>query len=159
VADVQTVQELLAANPFFAGLADDALALVAGCATNVHFDPDEYVFREGDPADRFFVVRHGRVALELHAPGSHHVLDTVEDGDVLGWSWLVPPYRWFLDARAVAPTSAIALDGVCLRGKCDADPVLGYALLQRVAHVMYQRLQSSRVRLLDLYGGRRAAAP
>jgi CRP-like cAMP-binding protein len=154
------MEELLTANPFFAGLDDDAVTLIAGCATNVHFGVDEFVFREGDPADRFFVVRHGRVALELHAPGAgHHVLDTVEDGDVLGWSWLVPPYRWFLDAKAVAPTSAISIDGACLRGKCDADPVLGYALLQRVAHVMYQRLQSSRVRLLDLYGGRRAAAP
>jgi CRP-like cAMP-binding protein len=156
---MQTMRELLAEHPFFAGLGDDAIALVAGCATNVHFRADQYLFRNGDPADRFFVVRHGRVALELHAPGTgHHVLDTVEDGEVLGWSWLVPPYRWFLDARAVVPTSVISLDGVCLRGKCDEDPVLGYALLQRVAHIMYERLQSSRVRLLDLYGGSRAGA-
>jgi CRP-like cAMP-binding protein len=156
---MQTMEQLLAANPFFAGLGEDAIALIAGCATNVHFGADEYVFHEGDPADQFFVVRRGRVALELHAPGTgHHVLDTVEDGDVLGWSWLVPPYRWFLDAKAVTPTSAISIDGACLRGKCDEDPVLGYALLQRVAHVMYERLQSSRVRLLDLYGGRRAGA-
>ena len=156
---MQTMDELLAAHPFFGGLGDEALALIAGCAVNVHFAPEEMLFRLGDPADRFFVVRHGRVALELHAPGrGRYVLDTVEDGDVLGWSWLVPPYRWFLDARAVAPTSAISIDGVCLRGKCDEDPALGYALLQRVAHVMYERLQSSRVRLLDLYGSDRAPA-
>jgi CRP-like cAMP-binding protein len=156
---MQTMEELLGHHPFFAGLDRDALALIAGCATNVHFRDDEYLFHDGDPADRFYVVRHGRVALELRAPGTgYHVLDTVEDGDVLGWSWLVPPYRWFLDAKAVTPTSAISIDGVCLRGKCDEDPELGYALLQRVAHVMYERLQSSRVRLLDLYGGGRAAA-
>jgi CRP/FNR family transcriptional regulator, cyclic AMP receptor protein len=70
----------------------------------------------------------------------------------VGWSWLVPPYRWVFDARAVAPTSAMAFDAVCLRGKCDADPALGFDLMQRVARVMYERLQAARVRLLDLYG-------
>ena len=156
---MRTMKELLEAHPFFAGLGDEAIDLVVGCATNVHFDPDEYLFRLGDPADCFYVVRHGRVALELHVPGSgQQVVDTVEEDQVLGWSWLVPPHRWFLDARAVMPTSAISLDGVCLRGKCDEDPALGYAFMQRVAHVMYERLQSARVRLLDLYGGGRAAA-
>lgn len=156
---MQTMDQLLRDHPFFAGLGDDALRLIAGCATNVHVAQDRFLFRQGDPADRFFVVRHGRVALELHAPASGvHVLDTVEDGQVLGWSWLVPPYRWFLDARAVAPTSVVSIDGLCLRGKCDEDAELGYALLQRVTHVMYERLQSARVRLLDLYGADRAAA-
>ena len=154
---MQTMEQLLATHPFFAGLGGPAMELISGCATNVHFQQDHYLFRLGDPADRFFVVRHGRVALELHAPGTgRHILDTVEEGDVMGWSWLVPPYRWFLDARALEPTSVISLDGVCLRKKCDEDPVLGYALMQRVAHVMYHRLQSARVRLLDLYGGGRA---
>jgi CRP-like cAMP-binding protein len=155
---VRDLRQLLGEHPFFAGLGDEALDLVAGCASNVHVDAGDYLFHLGDPADRFFVVRRGRVALELHVPGAgQRVLDTVEDGQVLGWSWLVPPYQWFLDARATQPTSVIALDGVCLRGKCDADPALGYALMQRVAQVMYQRLQSTRVRLLDLYGGGRAA--
>ena len=156
---MQTMQQLLGGHPFFSGLGDDALELVAGCATNVHFAPDEYLFRLGEPADRFFVVRHGRVALELHVPGAgQRVVDTVEEGQVLGWSWLVPPHRWFLDARAVTDTSAVSIDGVCLRDKCDDDPALGYAFMHRVSQVMYQRLQSSRVRLLDLYGGGRASA-
>lgn len=156
---MQGMRELLASHPFFDGLDDAALELMAGCATNVHVRPGAYVFREGESADRFYVIRYGRVALELHAPGTTSlVLDTVEDGGVLGWSWLVPPYEWFLDARAVIPTSAISLDGVCLRGKCEADPALGYALMQRVAQVMYDRLQSARLRLLDLYGGGRARA-
>jgi CRP-like cAMP-binding protein len=153
------MRQLLEGHPFFAGLDDDALELLAGCATNVHFAPDEYLFRLGDPADRFYLVRSGRVALELHVPtAGQRVLDTLDEGQVVGWSWLVPPHRWFMDARATQPTSAIALDGVCLRGKCDADPALGYALMQRVTQVMYQRLQSARVRLLDLYGGGRAHA-
>jgi len=154
---VPDMRELLAMHPFVEGLDDEVVALLAGCAVNVHLEPGSYVFRLGDPADRFYLLRHGRVALELHAPGtSRLVLDTVEDGDALGWSWLVPPHEWFLDARVVAPVSAIALDGRCLREKCDRDPALGYALLGRVAQVMYARLQSARLRLLDLYGGSRA---
>ena len=96
---------------------------------------------------------HGRIALELFSPGSGpHVLDSAGEGEVLDWPWLIPPYRWFFDARAVEPTSVVALDSACLRGKCEADPRLGYDLMQRVAQVMSQRLQATRVRLLDLYG-------
>lgn len=152
---MRSIAEELPDHPFFAGLDDEALALLAGCAVNVHFAPGELLFREGDPADRFFVLRRGRVAIEVHAPTGGIVLDTADDGDVVGWSWLVPPYRWVFDARAVTPTSAVALDAVCLRGKCDGDPALGYALMQRVTGVMYERLQAARVRLLDLYGGPR----
>ena len=99
----------------------------------------QYLFHEGEPADRFFVVRRGRVALDVHVPrAADQVVDTVDEGDVVGWSWLVPPYRWFFDARAVADVSAVAFDATCLRGKCEEDPALGYALMQRVAQVMYQ---------------------
>ena len=150
---MRTIAEELPEHPFFAGLDSAALELMAGCAVHVHFAPGERLFREGEPADRFYVVRRGRVAVEVHAPTGGIVLDTVEDGDVVGWSWLLPPYRWLFDARAVTPTSALALDAVCLRGKCDTDPALGYALMQRVSGVMYERLQASRIRLLDLYGG------
>jgi hypothetical protein len=73
-------------------------------------------------------------------------------GGVVGWSWLVPPHRWFFDGRAVDEVSALVLDGRCLRSKSDENPAMGYELLQQVAHVMYERLQSTRVRLLDLYG-------
>jgi CRP/FNR family cyclic AMP-dependent transcriptional regulator len=150
---METIAELLGRHPFFAGLGSDAMELVAGCAVNVHFAAGESIFAEGEPASRFFVIRHGRVALEVHSPGRGGlIMDSMEAGEVLGWSWLVPPYRYFADARAVTPVSATALDGACLRGKCEADPELGYRLLTRVTAVMYQRLQSSRVRLLDLYG-------
>lgn len=153
---MQTMQELLSAHPFFAGLDDDETALVAGCARNVHVDAGARIFSEGGAADTFYLIRHGRVALQLHEPARGHLLiDTIDDGDVLGWSWLVPPYRWFCDARAVTAVSAIAVDGACLRGKCAGDPRFGYALLTRVAGVMYQRMQAARIRLLDVYGGAR----
>ena len=149
----KTMEELLGSYPFFAGLSADAVRLVAGCASNVHFPADDYIFNEGDPASRFYVIRHGRVMLEFHSPARGAVvIDSMDDGEVLGWSWLVPPYKCFCDARAVTMVSATALDGACLRGKAEADPELGYQLLKRVTAVMYQRLQSTRVRLLDLYG-------
>ena len=148
-----TMEELLAGHPFLAGLGASTVRLIAGCASNVHFGAGDYIFGAGEPATRFYVIRHGRVALEGHSPTRGPlVIDTMEEGEVLGWSWLVPPYRYFGDARAVTPVSAIALDGTCLRGKCEADTDLGYQLLKRVTIVMYQRLESARVRLLDLYG-------
>jgi CRP-like cAMP-binding protein len=152
---VHTIEQLLAEHPFFLGLPDPDLALIAGCATNVHFAPDQFLFRQGQSADRFYVVRHGRVAIEAHDPaGGGIVVDTADEGEVVGWSWLIPPYRWVFDARAVDSTSAVAFDGACLRGKCDDDPRLGYLLMQRVSRVMFERLDAARVRLLDLYGAR-----
>ena len=149
------MEELLGGHPFFAGLDASALRLIAGCASNVHFAAGDRIFNEAEASGRFYVIRHGRVALEVHSPTRGPlVIDTMEDGEVLGWSWLVAPYQYFGDARAVTPVSATALDGTCLRGKCDADPELGYELLKRVTAVMYRRLQCARVRMLDLYGPR-----
>ena len=150
---MQTIAEYLPHHPFFAGLDESVATLVAGCAVNVHFRPGQHLFREGQPADTFYVIRHGRVAIEVHAPaGPSVVVDTAHDDDVVGWSWLVPPYRCRYDARATEETSAIAFDGACLRAKGEADPKVGYDLLQRVVNVMATRLHSARTRLLDLYG-------
>jgi CRP-like cAMP-binding protein len=149
----ETLEELIGGHPFFGGLSPGAVRLMAGCASNVHFAAGEYIFSQAESASRFYVIRRGRVALEIHSPTrGPMIVDTMDEGEVLGWSWLVPPYRYFGDARAVTPVSAIALDGACLRGKCEADTELGYQLLKRVTAVMYRRLESARVRLLDLYG-------
>ncbi|MBJ7356279.1 cyclic nucleotide-binding domain-containing protein [Nocardioides sp.] len=149
---VQTIAQYLPEHPFFAGLDPATLELAAGCAVNVHFRPGAVLFREGDPADVFYVLRSGRVSIQMRTPTEGVLLDTAHAGDVVGWSWLVPPYRWTFDALATEDTSAIAFDGACLRGKCENDAALGYALLQRVVQVMSGRLHSARVRLLDLYG-------
>lgn len=150
---MRTIAEYLPQHPFFEGLDTSVADLVAGCAHNVHFHPGEHLFREGEPADAFYVVRHGRVSLEVRgAAGPAVVVDTVHDDDVIGWSWLVPPHRWMFDAVATEQTSAISFDGACLRDKATADPAVGYALLQRVVTVMADRVQSARVRLVDLYG-------
>jgi CRP/FNR family cyclic AMP-dependent transcriptional regulator len=156
---MQTMEEVLGSHPFFAGLNAGAMRLIAGCASNVHFAEGEFLFEEGHEANQFWVIRRGRVAMQMESPGQGAIVtDTMDEGEVVGWSWLVPPYRFFADGRAVTPVSATALDGACLRGKCEADPELGYQLLKRVTSVMYQRLRSTRIRLLDLYGTESAQA-
>jgi CRP/FNR family cyclic AMP-dependent transcriptional regulator len=150
---IKTIDTILAELPFFAGLPAEHFKLITGCAKNVHFDAGTYIARESDPADEFFVIRHGQVALQLFAPGKGTVtIATLGDGDVLGWSWLVPPYQWSFDAEAKTLVRAIALDGECLRGKCDDDARLGYELMRRFAVVMVSRLQMTRLQLMDLYG-------
>ena len=146
------MRELLASHPFLAGLDDDVLAVIVGCAKNVVFEPGALLCVEGASADTFYLLRRGRVSLEVHAPGRGAVvIETVEPGAVVGWSWLVAPYRWTIDARARGPVGAVAIDGACLRAKADGDPALGYALLSRVATELLARLQATRVRALDLY--------
>ena len=152
-----SVAELVASHPLLAGLPGPAVAQVAGCARNVAFAEGELLLAEGAPADTLYLVRRGRVAIEVHAPGRGAVVvETVGPGAVVGWSWLFPPYRWHFDARAREPVGAVAVDGACLRAKAHADPAMGYALLSRLSAVLLERLQATRVRLLDLYGTPRA---
>jgi CRP-like cAMP-binding protein len=145
--------KLVADHPLLAGLPGDAVASVAGCARNIALDPGVLLLEEGDAADTLYLVRRGHVAIEVYAPGRGPiVIETVGPGAAVGWSWLVPPYRWHFDARATDEVGAIAVDGACLRQKAESDPALGYALMKRVATVLLDRLQMTRLRLLDLYG-------
>ena len=107
---MRTIDQYLPEHPFFQGLDSSIIDLLAGCAANVHLRRGEFVFHEGEPADHFYVLRSGLVAIEVRTPARGVVLDTLEGGDVLGWSWLVHPFRWTFDARATADTSAVAFD-------------------------------------------------
>lgn len=150
---MRTIEELLAEAPALEGMKREHLAFIAGCAQNRTFTGGQYLMREGDPADTFWVIRHGRVAMEIFVPQRGEVtIETIDDGDLLGWSWLVPPYRCHLDARALGNVHTVAFDAVCLRGKTDEDPVLGYELMRRFIPVIVERLQATRVRMLDVYG-------
>jgi CRP/FNR family cyclic AMP-dependent transcriptional regulator len=150
---MRTIEALVREAPVFGGLDDERLELVCGCARNVHFGEDAVLAREGDPADTFFVVRDGSVALETFVPARGAVtIETIGAGEVVGWSWLFPPYRSHFDARALSSVRATAFDGACLRGKCDDDPALGYDLVRRFAQVFTERLHWTRLRLLDIYG-------
>jgi CRP-like cAMP-binding protein len=155
---MQTLDELIAASPVFAGMEQRHLELIAGCGRNVQFDADAYLLREGERADTFFLIRRGTVALEVHGPGRGAlVIETLDPGDAVGWSWLFEPYRWQLDARTLESCHLIALDGACLRGKCEDDHELGYQLMRRFASDMVDRLQATRIQLLDVYGDARAS--
>ncbi len=150
---VQTLEPILAEHPFFKGLEEKYLQLVTGCASNVKFQAGETIFHQGEEANHFYLIRHGQVALEIFAPQRGSLtIQTLDEGDILGWSWLIPPYHWHFDARAVELVRAISLDGKCLREKCEADHGLGYELLKRFAHIIGQRLDATIIQLLDLYG-------
>jgi CRP-like cAMP-binding protein len=145
--------ELLGQHPFFADMVPELKEILVGCARNERFAAGEYLYREGQQADRFFLLRHGRVALELQIPGKPPiVLETVDAGEVTGWSWLVPPFQWAMDARAATLVRAISLDATCLRGKCESDHSVGYELYKRFIPIMGRRLHAARRQLLDVYG-------
>ena len=154
---METLERILSEHPFFKGLEEPYLQLLVGCASNVRFNAGEVVFREGEEANRFYLIRQGKVAVEMFAPSRGPIiLQTLGEGEVLGWSWLVAPYRWRFDGRAVELTRAIALDGECLRGKCEEDHDLGYELMKRVSLVMEKLVQATRMQLADVYGGSRS---
>jgi len=150
-----TLEPLLRTQKFFAGLDPDHLSLIAGCASTVVFPTDGFLFREGDPANTFFLIRKGKVALEIAAAGRGAgalVIQTLGEGEVAGFSWLIEPHHWEFDGRAIERVLAVKMDGTCLRGKCEDDPRLGYELMRRFAGLTATRLQATRLQLLDVYG-------
>lgn len=149
---MRTLEGVLARHPFFGGMDPRYFRLMIGCAANVRFAPGELIFREGQPADHFYLIRAGRIALETSVPGRGSVtVQTLGDGQILGWSWLVPPYNSRFDARAAEMTRAIGFDGKCLREKCEVDHELGFELQKRVIAVLGEYLDATRFRLLDVY--------
>jgi CRP/FNR family transcriptional regulator, cyclic AMP receptor protein len=146
---VQKLDSILKRHPFFKGLTDKQLKVIEGCAKNVRFGEGKTVFVEGDPADAFYFIEEGSVSIELTMPDRpRSSVHTVGAGDVLGWSWVSPPYHWHFNARALKPTKAVAFDARCLRSKLDDDHELGYQLLKRFSEVIVQRLDATQVQLL-----------
>jgi CRP/FNR family cyclic AMP-dependent transcriptional regulator len=149
---MQTLERIIEEHPFFAGLDPAYMDLVQSCASNVRFQKGTYVFREGDAANTFYLIREGEVALEIFAPQRKPIIvATLGVGEVLGWSWLLPPYYWRFHAHAISDIRAIALDGKCLRTKCEQNHDLGYEVLKRFAQVVSQRLEATRFQLVDVY--------
>lgn len=148
---VHDLQPTLAEQPFFADLPTQYLELLAGCAKNATFQPGEHLVHEGDEADDFFLLRRGRIAIEMQVHDQPRMVTSLDPGQVLGWSWLVPPHYWHFDARAMERVHVVALDGACLRGKCEADRDLGYELLRRFGHDIEQRLYRAWMQLADVY--------
>lgn len=137
----------------FQDLTDEQKELVAGCASLMVFQEGAFIYREGQPAQHFYLIRHGRVALEVHVPGrAPLIVDTLRAGEPLGWSWLIPPYRTHFDARALELTRLMSFDAECLRQKMEENPAFGYALHKRMAPVIAARLAAARRRIIDIYG-------
>ena len=126
-----TIESILKEHSFFKDLPSKYFDFIVGCASNVVFKKGEVILKEGQSEDKFYVIRGG--------------------GDILGWSWLIPPYRYRFSAEAVENTRAVVLDGKCLRGKCEKNSDLGYELLKRLMSVFTQRLEATRLQLLDVY--------
>jgi CRP/FNR family transcriptional regulator, cyclic AMP receptor protein len=152
---METLERIIAEHPFFEGLDVPYMDLLVGCASNVRFDKGHYIFREGGDANEFYLIRAGKVALEVFGPNRKPtIVETLSEGDILGWSWLIPPYIWKFHARTVDMTRAIALDAKCLRSKCEENHDLGYEIMKRFAGVMQRRLEATRFQLLDVYAVR-----
>jgi len=151
--EIEGLERIISEHPFFAKMEKSFLDIVVGCAKNVRFEAGQYLFHEGEGADQFYLVRHGRLALQITSPGRGALtFQTLGEGEIVGISWLIPPYRWAYDAKALELTRAIAMDAACLRGKCEADHDLGYDMMKRFMPVLIQRLQAMRMQILDVYG-------
>jgi CRP-like cAMP-binding protein len=159
-----TISELMAArvalHPFLAGMSRTHLALLTDCAIPVEFKTGQVILREGELANRFYLIETGKVVLESgEGFGEPVIIETIGAGELLGWSWMFPPYVWHFTARAAQPTSAIFFYGTILKEYCERDNSLGYELFKRITPVMMKRLQAARQRMLELHAHRTELKP
>jgi len=150
---MENLSRIIAEHPFFRNLAREYIDLITGCASNVVFRPGEFIFCEGESADHFFIIRQGRIVIQTHIPEKGTIdIQSRGAGDITGWSWLVSPYKWHFDAKATELTRALQFDGKCLREKLESDHGLGYELMKRFTIIMAERLEATRLQLMDVYG-------
>jgi len=159
MADFKHIVDFLVESPFFLGMTTGQLTLLAGCGKLARFKEGELLAQEGMPANDFYLIREGEVAIEIHAPGGTMMVSKAGPEGLVGFSWLFPPYRNCFDARAVTAVAAVSFDGACLRKKAEDDHELGYQLMKRFAEILLRRMQDTRLQMLDIYGqGGRGAA-
>lgn len=153
-SDRAGLEAQVAAHPFFIGISAHYIRLLSDCAMATRFAKSQVIFRAGEMANRFYLIERGKVVLESEADagGAPVIIDTISAGDLLGWSWIFPPYIWHFTARAVEPTSSIFFYGTILREYCDKDSTIGYKLFKRISEVMVRRLQRARSELLKAMG-------
>jgi CRP-like cAMP-binding protein len=150
-AEFGRLKNQMGSHPFLKGMAPEDLSTLALYAMRTEFTPGQLIFRQGDIANRFYLILNGTVALEALAQDRQPVvIQTIGAGEVLGWSWLFQPYTWRFDARAVEPVQAIFFYGTRLREHCEEDLRFGHEVMRRVAEVAVRRLNAIRARLLEL---------
>lgn len=148
-----TIGDLVAGHPFTSGLSPAEVTAISAGARLVDLVPGEHLFREGRPADHAYLVTHGHIAIEVHLPQRGTVaVSTVGPGELLGWSWMLPPHAWRFDATARSAARLVALDARAIRTACDHDPALDRRVSRQVIRTMTARLEAARHQLLDLYG-------
>ena len=149
---MKNVDEFVLNHPFFSGMNIGDVKQLVECGSPAQFDAGEVVFRQEEVADRFYIIESGKVAVEIQ-PGEQKPLkiQTLGPGNILGWSWIFPPYVWHFDARTVEPVEAVCMDARCIREKVEADAALGFELMMRFSRVLLQRLQMTRLQLVDIY--------
>ena len=147
---METIETTLKQHPFFKDLPSEHIDFIVGCSSNVVFKAEEVILKEGQDANKFYLIRNGKVAVYIDHP-RNITIQTIHKGDILGWSWLIPPYHYRFSAKAVETTSVVSLDGKCLREKCEKNSVMGYELLRRIVNVLAERLEATRLQLLDIY--------
>jgi CRP/FNR family transcriptional regulator, cyclic AMP receptor protein len=141
----------LAVHPFLHGMSGDQLAMLAQAACDVKLPAGHRLFEDGGHASRFWLIRSGCVALDLNVPGQGRTrIETIGIGQLLGWSWLYPPFTWAFGALTIGPVEAFEFDGRAVRACCAAEPALGYELTGRLARVLANRLEATRVRLISV---------
>ena len=146
---IEVTAEALAGHPFLYGMSRNHLAVLAEAASDVTFPARHRLFEDGGSASRFWLVQSGHVDLDLHVPGQGRTkIETIGMGELLGWSWLFPPYKWAFGAAAASPVEAFEFDGRAVRARCASDPMLGYEVTRRLAHVVAKRLQATRIKLI-----------
>ena len=153
-------QEILASHPFTSGLGPAHLDHLLSCSRDRIYATGDFLCREGEAADSFFLIWEGRASLEVHVVRHGGLrIETVHPGEVLGWSWMVAPHRWRLDARALEPVRAVVLDAPALRKHCDRDHELGFQVLKRLTQVVGHRLSRTRAQLVEMHGRARREVP
>lgn len=159
-SQAETMATRVALHPFLAGMNRKHLALLTDCAIGTHFKKSQLILKEGEQANRFYLIESGKVILESgKAYGQPVIIDSIGAGDLLGWSWMFSPYTWQFTARAAEPTNAIFFYGTILREYCERDHSLGYELLKRMTAIMMRRMQAARQKMIDLHAGDIALEP
>lgn len=152
---MKKIVDILGEHSFFQDISKDDLEFIAGCGKNVIFNEKEMIARPGNPADKFYLIRQGHAALILEIPPfKPFIYQTIGENEILGLSWLIPPYRWTVAVQAMQTLKAIEIDGACIREKCEKNPILGFKLMKHLVQILVSREEAARLHLLDVYGNK-----
>lgn len=145
-----SISTLLANQQFFAGFAPETIRFLSAHAVRRSIPRDHVLFRRGDPADHFYLLLYGQISIEIPAiQGPYLQVQILTAGEVLGWSWLIPPYTMSFQARAEVTTELLEFDGTLIRAKCEEDAAFGYRLIKHFASLMSERMDAARRKVMD----------